>query len=194
MFIAIDGPSGVGKTSIIEGIKNKLGNEKKIFITREPSETEFGQYVKKKEEIYSEEHYCMLIASDRQYHIDTIIQPRLTNGETVICDRYIASSLVLQNFDGVDIDKIWEMNKYILIPDIYIIVSASDKEIEERLSKREHFSKFEKKMSRAEEIEYFSVAAHYLQKRNFNVLCLNNNKGDLEMNVHKIVKLINELD
>jgi hypothetical protein len=38
----------VGKTSIIEGNKRKLGNELKCFKTKEPSETELGQYVKNK--------------------------------------------------------------------------------------------------------------------------------------------------
>jgi len=192
MFIAIDGPNGVGKTSIIEGVKTILGNDKKIFITKEPSETEFGQYVKKNENEYSGEHYSMLIASDRQYHIDAIIKPHLNNGEIVICDRYIASSLVLQNFDGVSKKKIWKINEHFLIPDLYVIILANEKEIEERLRKRTQLSKFERKMSRAEEIKYFKNAANYLKKKKFNILKLNNNNGNLENNISTIVKLINE--
>jgi len=191
MFIAIDGPNGVGKSSIVEGIKDRFGNDKKIFITKEPSDTEFGQYVKRNEETYSGEHYGMLIAADRQYHIDTIIKPHLDNGEVVICDRYIASSLVLQYFDGMSKKKIWEMNKHILIPDLYVVVLANEKEIVERLKKREWFSKFEKNMSRAKEIKYFADVINYLKNRKFNMLRLDNHNGDLESSISTIVKLIN---
>ncbi len=192
MFVVIDGPHGVGKSSIVEGIKNRLCDNKKIFITKEPSVTEFGQYVKRNEETYSGEHYSMLIAADRQYHVDTIIRPHLDNGEIVICDRYIASSLVLQNFDGVSIEKVWEMNKHILIPDLYIIILANEIEIEKRLSKREGFSKFEKNMSRAEEVGYFIKAIDYLQQKKINVLKIDNNEGDFDKNISTIVELIND--
>jgi dTMP kinase len=191
MFVVIDGPNGVGKTSIAEGIQMKLSmTNKKIFITKEPSETEFGQYVKQNEETYSGEYYGMLIASDRQYHTDTIIKPHLINGEIVICDRYIASSLVLQNFDGMSKESIWKINKHILIPDLYVILLANAKEIEERLSKREQLSKFEIKMSRDEEIKYFIETINFLKQKEINVLKLDNNDGDLERNISTIINFI----
>ncbi|SJL21026.1 Thymidylate kinase [Porphyromonas gingivalis] len=161
-----------------------------IILTREPSDTGFGQYVKANEGAYSGEHYGMLIASDRRYHIDTIIKPNLDNGKVVICDRYIASSLVLQRFDGVSTRKIWEMNKNILVPDVYVILLADEKELERRLKKRQVFSMFEKKMSRAQEIKYFTEAIRYLKDKGFNVIQLNNNDGELNDNVLRISKLI----
>ncbi|ATR93399.1 dTMP kinase [Porphyromonas gingivalis] len=189
MFIAIDGPNGVGKSTIAETVQKEMA-DRGIILTREPSDTGFGQYVKANEGAYSGEHYGMLIASDRRYHIDTIIKPNLDNGKVVICDRYIASSLVLQRFDGVSTRKIWEMNKNILVPDVYVILLADEKELERRLKKRQVFSMFEKKMSRAQEIKYFTEAIRYLKDKGFNVIQLNNNDGELNDNVLRISKLI----
>ncbi|WP_052074852.1 dTMP kinase [Porphyromonas sp. COT-052 OH4946] len=189
MFIAIDGPNGVGKSTIAETVQKEMA-DRGIILTREPSDTGFGQYVKANEGGYSGEHYGMLIASDRRYHIDTIIKPNLDNGKVVICDRYIASSLVLQRFDGVSTRKIWEMNKNILVPDVYVILLADEKELERRLKKRQVFSRFEKKMSRAQEIKYFTDAIGYLKGKGFNILQLNNNDGELNDNVLRISKLI----
>lgn len=189
MFIAIDGPNGVGKSTIAETVQKEMA-DRGIILTREPSDTGFGQYVKANEGAYSGEHYGMLIASDRRYHIDTIIKPNLDNGKVVICDRYIASSLVLQRFDGVSTRKIWKMNKNILVPDVYVILLADEKELERRLKKRQVFSMFEKKMSRAQEIKYFMEAIRYLKDKGFNVIQLNNNDGELNDNVLRISKLI----
>ncbi|MEU4445453.1 hypothetical protein AB0K14_26500 [Actinosynnema sp. NPDC050801] len=42
-----------------------------------------------------------LCAADRHHRLDTEIQPALREGRVVLCDRYVASSLVLQGLDGL---------------------------------------------------------------------------------------------
>ena len=42
-----------------------------------------------------------MIAADRYHQLATEIRPRVQQGEIVLCDRYVASSYVLQQMDGV---------------------------------------------------------------------------------------------
>jgi hypothetical protein len=48
-----------------------------------------------------------LVAADRYNHLDTEIRPERTSGRTVICDRYLASTLVLQARDGLTVPTCW---------------------------------------------------------------------------------------
>ena len=64
------------------------------------------------------------------------MQPQLSLGKIVVCDRYIDSSFVLQGFDGVSEEQIWELNKSFLRPDLNIILLADPEILQKRLQKR----------------------------------------------------------
>ncbi|MFF3404382.1 dTMP kinase [Streptomyces sp. NPDC002659] len=53
------------------------------------------------------------------------IKPSLKAGDTVICDRYVASTLVLQRLDGVSLKFLLDLNADILMPDLAVILTAS---------------------------------------------------------------------
>ncbi|MEU6071861.1 hypothetical protein ABZ864_47440 [Streptomyces sp. NPDC047082] len=46
-----------------------------------------------------------LVAADRYHHLAQEIRPALQRGNVVLCDRYIASSLVLQVIDGLPVTR-----------------------------------------------------------------------------------------
>ena len=48
-FITVEGPNGVGKSTFIKKLEEVFSSKYKIYVTREPSDTEFGNYVKKNE-------------------------------------------------------------------------------------------------------------------------------------------------
>jgi len=77
-----------------------------------------------------------LVAGDRHHHLATEIRPRLQAGFTVISDRYLPSSLVLQRMDDVDQETIWQLNKGAEPPDLAVILNATPAVLGGRLARR----------------------------------------------------------
>ena len=65
IFITVEGPNGVGKSTFIKRLEEMLSSEYMVFLTREPSNSNFGNYVRKNEEMLGGEAYAYLIAADR---------------------------------------------------------------------------------------------------------------------------------
>ena len=78
---------------------------------------------------------ALLFAADRLDHTTGLIEPKLSAGITVICDRYVLSSLVYQ---GLQVDRDWivEINRHIPVPDITIYLRSSVKHTQARMNKR----------------------------------------------------------
>lgn len=96
----------------------------------------------------------------------------------MISDRYIESSIVLQGFDGVSADQVWELNKDVVIPDVSIILLADDNLLAERLQQRDALSDFEKRMTPRQEIEGYRAAVDFLEDKGFRHLFFQNNTED----------------
>lgn len=45
-----------------------------------------------------------LMAADRHHHYKHVIRPTVNAGTVVVCDRYVATALVLDQIDGADPD------------------------------------------------------------------------------------------
>ena len=90
LFISVDGPNGAGKTTFIRTLVENLSVNYDVYDTREPSPTSFGTFVKKNEGGLKGMQYAQLIWADRHYHLQTCVQPQLSLGKIVVCDRYIA--------------------------------------------------------------------------------------------------------
>lgn len=190
-FVTIEGPNGVGKSTFIQKLFDRIKETYSVVLTREPTDTKFGKYVRNNEGNLTGNAYAYLIAADRCNHIENIIEPELENNRVVICDRYIESSLVLQTFDGVTEEDIWRLNSKFRMPEISIILIAKEEIIAERLAAREQLTYFEKRMTRADEIKGYVHAYEFLKKRDFNTILLyNETETDLEMNVEKVYNMI----
>jgi dTMP kinase len=178
LFISVDGPNGAGKTTFIRTLVENLSVNYDVYDTREPSPTSFGTFVKKNEGGLKGMQYAQLIWADRHYHLQTCVQPQLSLGKIVVCDRYIDSSFVLQGFDGVSEEQIWELNKSFLRPDLNIILLADPEILQKRLQKRESLSAFEKRMTREEEIYMYRKAIDFLSRKNIPHIIYMNNTYD----------------
>ena len=69
-FIAVDGPNGVGKSTLIAAIKNKLeilGYD--VYVTREPTDTKLGNFLREFAEQHSGVSLACMVAADRYEHI-----------------------------------------------------------------------------------------------------------------------------
>lgn len=191
IFISVDGPNGAGKSTFIRELSMKLSECFPVAVTREPTETLFGEFVKKNEGALKGLEYARLIWADRYYHVRRFILPALAENKIVISDRYIESSIVLQGFDGVSADQVWELNQDFIIPDISIILLADDDQLAERLQQRDTLSNFEKRMTRRQEIEGYRTAADFLAGKGFRHLIFQNNtKADSEKSIADVFDAI----
>jgi dTMP kinase len=194
LFITFDGPNGVGKSSLLDGVKEQLIQLNfEIFGTKEPTSSQLGQFARNGEEVYNGLVFACLIAADRYTHIEHEILPTLSANKIVLCDRYVESSLVLQRMDGVDFDYIWSLNSQVYIPDLSIILSARQETIDNRLAQRTTYSRFERSKARSNESSFYRETAEFLAHHGFNILAIDNDSTPLETNIGRIVHEIQTL-
>ena len=126
IFICIEGLDGSGKTTQAKILAKKISN---AIYTSEPSKGLIGNYIRKSY-LYSKKRFsplveALLFAADRLEHLESEIIPALNGGKTVICDRYVFSSLAYQGASGISLDWIETINKAIIYPDLAIFIDIN---------------------------------------------------------------------
>lgn len=172
LFITLDGPSGVGKTTV----GNLLGERLKrkghsVLITSTPSPSPIGQLARRSTYALRGTALTCLVAADRYSHVETTVDPALKRGAVVIWDRYVPSSLVLDGLDGMPPEFVWEIYQQIAVPDISYILLADPIVCASRTKQRGRYSRFHprSKDDSRREIEMFIQAFTFLQRRGYPV-------------------------
>ncbi len=189
-FIAVDGPNGAGKSTLISEIKKQLEIKGyNTFITREPTESKLGNYLRDYAETHKGISVACLVAADRYEHITNDILPALHEGKIVITDRYILSSLILQVMDGVSSDYILSINSNIVQPDLQLVIFADEMVLQKRLSERDKLTRFEKGTQSKNELSLMEEGIEILKSKGIDVLSIDNS-SNLNENVTKIISYI----
>lgn len=190
-LVAIDGPNGVGKSTIIAAVAKKLQllYAVDVFVTKEPTSTELGAFLRSFAEEEKGLGLACLVAADRYGHLKNEIIPMLEQRKVVITDRYILSSFILQGMDGVNTKFILDINDEIIKPDLQVALFADEKTIQSRLGERENLTRFEKNNQSGCELKYMNLGIKILMDLKTNILNINN-QCDLDNNVDKIVSAI----
>lgn len=160
-FITIDGPGGSGKSTTVGALAASLrADGYTVHVTAEPSTGPIGTLTRAIVNEVSGHALACLVAADRYHHLDHEIRPRRAAGDIVICDRYLASTLVLQARDGVPASYLLAVNQNIDPPDLAVFLSASPEIITARLNQRGRHDRFENDPDSARtEITMFREAA-----------------------------------
>ena len=191
-FVAIDGPNGVGKTTLLEEIEKIIKSKNiQLYKTKEPTNSILGKFIREISEEINGDTLACLVSADRYEHLKNEIIPELKKGKIVITDRYILSSLILQVMDGVKESFILNLNSKIIKPDLQLAIFAEEEIIQNRLKQRDKLTRFEKNKQSKKEINNMKKGIDKLRKLNVEVLCINNN-DDLEYNANKIADYIIE--
>lgn len=121
LFISMEGPDGAGKSTQIELLKSYLADKGyKVVITREPGGTTISEAIR---EVILNKDYSemcdntelLLYAAARAQLVHEVIRPALEEGNAVICDRFVESSVVYQGIGrGLGIDTVYAVNEYAL--------------------------------------------------------------------------------
>lgn len=188
-FIAFDGPNGVGKSTIIDAVYEKLlkSGIMNIIKTKEPTDTMLGKFILENVKEFSNYQLACLVAADRYGHLNQVIIPEIENNKIVLCDRYLLSSLILQGLDGVSDDFVLNVNKEILLPDLYIVLNASGDKVRQRIIARGDLTEFEEKFSSKQEVDRTFESIDILKKHfGYNNILIINTDDSFENNVELI--------
>ena len=115
MFVTLEGLDGSGKTTqarLLGARFEAAGAE--VVVTREPGGTSLGEEIRAlvlhggDVAPWAE---AALYAASRAQHVEQVIRPALARGATVICDRYVDSSVAYQGIArGLGLERVLDLN------------------------------------------------------------------------------------
>jgi dTMP kinase len=175
LLIAIDGPGGAGKTSVTGALATVLRRHgHQVLATTEPSRSALGELVRHTTDTYHGLAYACLIAADRYQHLETEVRPALADGQIVLCDRYTASSLVLQRLDEVPEAFLRQLALYADQPDLQVILTADPAVLASRIAGRGPHSRWERDSANCQrEADLYAETATALRAAGVYVIEMN---------------------
>ncbi|WP_342498752.1 dTMP kinase [Bacillus sp. FSL R5-0820] len=138
MFITFEGPEGAGKTTVIRKVYEEMERQGyAVMATREPGGIDIAEQIR--EVILNEKNTKMdaktealLYAAARRQHLAEKVEPALKRGETVLCDRFVDSSLAYQGYArGLGIEEVKSINDFAIngtMPQMTIYFSITPEE------------------------------------------------------------------
>lgn len=131
LFITLEGGDGSGKTTMMGRLAAYMqGRSIPYLITREPGGIEIAEKIRSI--ILDPQHTSMdartealLYAAARRQHLVEKVEPALREGVTVLCDRFVDSSLVYQGYArGLGMEEVWSINRFAVegrMPDLTLL-------------------------------------------------------------------------
>ena len=126
-FITFEGTEGVGKSTQVKLLADYLKKTGQPYLlTREPGGEAIAESIRKiildaKNTSMCDEAEALLYAASRAQLVKNVILPALEEGKTVICDRYVHSSVVYQCYGrGLSEKFVLDINAFALenCPDV----------------------------------------------------------------------------
>lgn len=143
-FITFEGCDGCGKSTQLRLLSEYLTkNSIPHIFTREPGGGKISEAIREillngKNMEMTDECEALLYAASRVQHLSDRVEPALSEGKLVICDRYVDSSLAYQAYArGLGLDFVSKINAFALknyLPDVTIFIDLTP----EAAFKRKH--------------------------------------------------------
>lgn len=118
-FITFEGIEGCGKTTQLNLLREFLtGKGYTVIATREPGGTLLGDIIRKLvlatgTKPLDRKAELMLYQASRAQHMHEVIQPALTRGQVVLCDRFCDATLAYQGYaQALPLHQIEMLNRF----------------------------------------------------------------------------------
>jgi dTMP kinase len=192
-FLTLDGPSGVGKSTILTHLADQIrARGRAVHTTAEPTTTTLGQFTRAHADQLHGHALACLVAADRYEHT-TQLRTLLADGVVVLCDRYLASSLVLQHLDGVPHQFLLNLNADVLRPDLAVILTAAPETITRRLDCRGRRHRFhDDRHTPVREVALYRTARRILHDHHVPTLLLDCTTSAPHQVTHRIADILFE--
>ena len=168
-FITLEGLEGVGKTTNRAFVEDLLNQHSISFVgTREPGGTELGETLRNlvlhAAGQMRDETELLLMTASRVEHVGKVIEPALSNGQWILCDRFLDASIAYQGAGrelGVErVEQLHRLMGVTLEPDITLLLDMPVEAGLARMSARGKPDRIER-----EALEFFERArSAYLQR------------------------------
>lgn len=142
-FFVFDGMDGAGKTTQLKLLGewlDELGND--VLSLSDPGSTDLGTRMRElllghHEIAIGQRSELLMFLTARAQLVEELIRPALASGKTVLCDRYIYSTVVYQGHAAdIDPDVVWRMNLFAvdgLLPDLTFLFEVDAETAARRL-------------------------------------------------------------
>jgi dTMP kinase len=150
MFVTFEGLDGSGKSTQVELLRQRLEADGiDVVATREPGGTELGEGVRNL--VLHGGHVsawaeALLYVAARSQLVDEVIRPALERGASVICDRYVDSSIAYQGVGReLGLERLLELNLAAvggLLPDRTFLLELDPSAVSSRIQR--HFDRLER--------------------------------------------------
>lgn len=139
-FIVVEGLDGSGKTTQAKTLAFRLRKNHEVMYTAEPSRGKIGKFIRNRV-LYGEKRpqiavEALLFAADRIEHLQNEVKPALEDGQIVVSDRYVYSSLAYQGSAGLSLTWIEAVNQYALKPDVALFIDVNPEAVFHRLKQK----------------------------------------------------------
>jgi dTMP kinase len=174
MLVSVDGLAGAGKSTTAKSLRSYLAARGySVHATTEPSRATLGEIARHNTETYRGLTLACLVAADRYHHLDTELRPKRDAGHIVVCDRYVASSYVLQRMDGVPLEFVHALNVYADKPDLAVILTVDPDVAAARVAVRGAHDRFHTGAeTSAREADLYRDAAELLEASGYPVFTI----------------------
>jgi len=147
-FLSLEGNEGAGKSSIVKMASQYLSSKGlEVITSREPGGIAIAEQIRsvildKNNTMMDGRTEALLYAAARRQHYVEKISPSLIEGKTIICDRFIDSSLAYQGYArGLGIDEILTINEFAvdhIFPDLTLYLDVDPEVGLERIRANEN--------------------------------------------------------
>ncbi len=149
VFIVLDGPDGSGTTFHAEKLSERLRKERRdVLLAAEPTSGVIGGLLRSLlhgGSLPSPDAMQLLFCADRANHLASEILPALREGKTIVCDRYVPSTIAYGRALGLDAAWLHDVNKIFIQPDVLIFTLPPFEVCLERIQRREHQDAYERR-------------------------------------------------